>query len=107
MGDICCPTCGNKVEEVPMKALLDSGLPPQIRRIVKAMVAAYPRPARNDELLAALYWDDPNGGPDGAERVLMTRICNARKILAPFGWTVSKQGTGSHGRYRLQKIEEA
>lgn len=89
-----------------MKALADAGLQPQIRQIVDALALAYPKWVSVAALFNVLYSDDPNGGPDSGYRVIITRICHTRTAIRPLGWTVSKQGPGSSGRYRLQKIED-
>lgn len=101
-----CPTCGHAIEEVPMHALKDAKLTPQQRVMIAELVSAYPRYISRDGLFDALYQLDPNGGPEDVRTNIAVRISNIRRALAPYGWTVSKQGFGSSGRYRLEKISE-
>lgn len=102
-----CPTCGHEVEEVPMQAMIDAAaLTPQQRIMVAALVKAYPRHLGRDCLFDQMYQFDPDGGPDNVGNSVAVRMCQIRKAIKPFGWTVSKTngGKGARGRYRLEKI---
>lgn len=107
---VLCPTCHRPMSEhAPADALKDARLDPQCRIIVTELVAAYPKSVPTVRLFDALYFDDPNGGPDNPRSVVAVKISNLRRQLKPYGWTVPKIniGEGLHGRYRLEPIEEA
>lgn len=105
----CCPTCGHALDKVPMVALGDAKLSPQLRMMLQELVDAYPRYVNRDSLFETLYGLDPNGGPENIANAVAVRIFHIRKVIEPLGWTIprSKTGTGNYGRYRLQPIQEA
>ena len=107
MGELCCPTCGHAVHDVPMAALADVKLSPQLRTMLQSLVRVYPRFMERDRLFDDLYAFDPNGGPDNIAVNIGVRMYHLRRSIEPFGWTVSnaRYGRGVKGRYRLQKIE--
>lgn len=103
---LCCPTCGHEIEQVPAKALREVPMPHQERTILDALAQAYPRPTTLEHLAHCLYGDRADGGPDTGYQVVRTRISHLRKVLSALGWSISKYGYGSSGRYRLEKIED-
>lgn len=101
-----CPTCGHEVEEVPAKALAAVRVTGQCRLILTALIDRYPAEVAHQSLWVRLYSDRPDGGPDNPGNLISVQIGRLRHALTPYGWTVSKAkcGTGSRGRYRLEKI---
>lgn len=85
-----CPTCGQPVNapRVPLEALLDLRFGGRKRLLMEALVRAYPRAVSRDALIGALYDADPDGGPMSAETVISVYVCQLRKRLAPYGWTI-------------------
>lgn len=102
-----CPACGKPVDAVPAQALaLSTGLSAHERKVVEALVAAYPRYVTGEFLLESVYGDRWDGGPDSNS--LNVFMVHLRKKLPKYGWTIpsGKQGRGNPGRYRLQHTEE-
>lgn len=87
-----CPTCGQVV--VPE----DLRLPPIKRRILEAVQC---RPGIGaEELRAAVWADDPNGGPE-CRHNLYVHIHQLNRLLAPFG-VVVRAPKGAGAGYRIQ-----
>lgn len=57
-------------------------------QIFRLMHDRWGEPARRQAIIAALYGDDPNGGPDDAVRVIDQFIFKLRKKLSPLGINV-------------------
>lgn len=104
---VLCPCCGRPMDALPPLEHLVLTMAPQghvSRRIIKALVDAYPRAICGPRLHDIIYADDPDGGPlCNSVSVLMIRL---RKKLRPYGWTVPhvKKGRYSQG-YRLAPLE--
>ncbi|NYD84397.1 hypothetical protein [Brucella intermedia] len=94
------------MERNPTTELEDAPLTRGQKNIVDALAAIYPRRIYIDDLVDHVYAFDPNGGPDGAQQVVRTQICNLRKRLPSFGWTIpmNHKDPGNHGYYRLQPV---
>ncbi|KAB2716629.1 hypothetical protein [Brucella intermedia] len=94
------------MERNPTIELEDAPLTRGQKNIVDALAAIYPRRIYIDDLVDHVYAFDPNGGPDGAQQVVRTQICNLRKRLPSFGWTIpmNHKGPGNHGYYRLAPV---
>lgn len=72
------------LEYVPM-----SKLP---RRILGELIRCYPRRVSATKLADAVYWDDPNGGPEHADESINVTISrDLRPRLARLGWGVGRQ----------------
>lgn len=94
------------MERNPTTELEGAPLPRGQKNIVDALAAIYPRRIYINDLVDNVYAFDPNGGPDGAQQVVRTQICNLRKRLPSFGWTIpmNHKDPGNHGYYRLQPV---
>jgi hypothetical protein len=108
---ICCPLCGGSLAagRVPVEALVELNVSEQQRRILEELVRAFPRSVPKTSLIDALYFDDPDGGPDNPRNVLSQQLSRIRAALHPYGWSLSNaQRDGSnYGRVRLVKLELA
>lgn len=108
MRRVTCPCCGRPVDTgaLPVTALAEIPASRHERRILKALVSAYPRRVSGDFLVEALYCDDPNGGPLRAVDVVRVTVTRLRAKLARVGWTIPHGGTGrgSTARYRLAPL---
>lgn len=55
-----------------------------------------------NEIIEALYFDDPNGGPEDAANVIHVLICKARKKMRPLNLGVKVYG----GKFVLARLED-
>lgn len=84
-----CPCCGAPMaSRPPAEALRYGRLPPLVRRVVDVLLRSYPRTMSFRRLADLVYADDPNGGPDQAERCLSSSIAQARHEIAKTGWRI-------------------
>lgn len=76
------------------------------KAIIDALSSIYPRRIYIDDLVDNVYQLDPNGGPDNAHQTVRTQICNIRKRLPQYGWTIptTRKQQGQHGWYRLEPV---
>lgn len=90
----------------PTEELANAPLSRGQKNIVDALAAIYPRRMHIFDLVNHVYALDPNGGPDNAMGSVRTQICNIRKRLPMFGWTIPKtfDVQGQHGWYRLEPV---
>lgn len=99
-----CPCCGNSIiaARAPIEALEAAPLETQQRLIIRLLVKAYPGAVSTSTILDRLYSGTRNGGI----RSFSTAITRARKLIAPFGWTIpdARQGRGHPGSYRLEPL---
>jgi hypothetical protein len=103
-----CPTCGQSmnVGRAPIEGLTSAPLSHHERVMVEALIRAYPRALHRDAAIAALYADEPTGGPDDAEGVMKHVMWRLRLKLPQYGWTVpsSRNGRGHYGTYKLEPL---
>lgn len=109
MAPCTCPTCGQPMTapRVPLEALLDLRFGGRKRLLMEALVRAYPRAVSRDALVAALFGDDADGGPMTAETVISVYVCQLRKRLAPYRWTIPlmRPAPGEPAMRRLMPLE--
>ncbi len=102
-----CPCCGAPIaaDRLPARMLTDvRGLPLQERRILEALVRAYPRAIDGAGLVDAVYFDRPDGGPLDAANFVQQLVSRLRRRLAPLGWTIPLAYRSTEDRrYRLEK----
>ena len=92
MSDRVCPCCGRPFDaEFTPDMLLDLPVTGMQKRILDALVDAWPRGLGNHALIDAMYWDDPEGGPLEAERVLKVHLFRLREKIEPMGWSTFKR----------------
>lgn len=92
MKRICCPTCGSplKSSAVPVEGLLTMKMGGTTRRMVEALVAAYPKSVPFNRLVDAMYGDDPAGGPENPRTDIAVLASKLRPRLQVFGWTIPR-----------------
>lgn len=82
----------------------------QQQSIVDALYEAYPRRLRSQQLIAAMYEHDIDGGALFAANVLRIQISKIRQKLAGTGWSVPSAMRGdagaNNGLYCLKKEQE-
>lgn len=87
-----CPCCGQLSESAPpffvdednSAILVDGksiGLSPLQVKLLAIMARKYPHTATKAGILEVLYGDDPNGGPEYADRIVLIYIHTIRKKL--------------------------
>lgn len=98
-----CPCCGRAVVNAPA-SLVDAvdalRLPRRQRRIVDALIAAFPRTISKDDLVPAV-WDHLDDEPEFPGDVLESHVSKLRQALRPHGWSVD--GVRMAG-YRLIEV---
>lgn len=103
-----CPTCHRPMNagRAPIEGLASAPLGNLERRLVEAMVQAYPRSLTKNYLIEFLYSDDPDGGPESVGSILAVMMTRLRKKLPAYGWTIplNTRGAGNYGRYRLEPL---
>jgi len=107
---LICPCCGGPMADaVPVEDLLHMSVPQQQMRIIKALADAYPRAVSKSQLIDAIYWDDPDGGPDNPSNVINQQLCRLRPLVSMHGWTIpmARGGAGNYGLYRLLPMGRA
>ncbi len=97
-----CPTCGGALADLPLP-FLKAAVSPMMGRILDVVVR---RPGIDGvDLAAAVYADDPDGGPDWARNSVGVTIWRNNKRLAPLGWCC-KGHKGRGGGYSLVRLPE-
>jgi hypothetical protein len=83
------PGISNKLQEL-IHVHIHSLLTPQQTRLLEPLRKGHPVPV--ERLVAVLYADRPDGGPDDAIGVVQVQICKLRARLAPHGVTIVTVG---------------
>ncbi len=97
-----CPCCGQPAERRPDLVLDPLPFSPQERRVVDALVTRFGRFVSNDEIVDAIYADDPNGGPLWARHCLSKAVGRIREKLNGSGVVLENRRDASVcGSYRL------
>lgn len=65
-----------------------AALPPKSERILTVLARRIGQPARRQEIIDAMYVDDPHGGPDNVAQALSNQMAQLRAALRPLGWSV-------------------
>lgn len=100
---VTCPCCGQPVDRMPAKGLAEL-VDGYRRRIVEELASVYPGSMTMEQLIHALYGDDPEGGPLAADNSISVYNWRIRKVIEPHGWTIPLQSkAGAH--YRLARID--
>src|SRR4051812_37079308 len=82
-----CPCCGTAIPAPGLETLRFMHLPPHERKVLDALISAYPRVVSVPDLAQRVYGHDANGGPDTAEASVRIYMHRLRPKLAVFGWT--------------------
>ena len=103
-----CPCCGGHIgEAAPLSALVEAVSSPTRRAIVELLSARAGRPVMRDAILERVYGGRADGGPDTADKVIMTQVSRLRREIEPFGWTIThgKGGSGERAQWKLIPLE--
>jgi hypothetical protein len=102
-----CPCCGGPIEApLQLEGLEHIQLPRTPRRILEALIKAYPNGVTYSDLANHVYWDSPTGGPTNYNSSLAVTVSSSlRPRIEPLGWSIGLNG-GNAG-IRLFKTEEA
>lgn len=99
-----CPTCGGHLGEAAKIDDVRAALTrPAWRTIFDLLARAPGRSVMRDTLIEALYGDRADGGPERADHVIKAHVSQLRRIIEPFGWTitVSRGGSGHLAQWKL------
>ncbi|WP_132958983.1 hypothetical protein [Rhizobium sp. BK251] len=79
----------------------------QQKTILELLSRRVGRTVAKESVLALLYDDRADGGPDNASLVLSTQLYYLRKFIGAYGWSIvtSGGGRGSATFYRLIPTE--
>lgn len=98
---IACPCCGQPMADAadPRAVLATLKLSPMQLRVCNHLARHFGKWRTWDQIVEAIYADDPNGGPEDGRVVLDQFIFRARKRLVGSGLAIeSYLGRGSVGR---------
>lgn len=97
-----CPCCGARIlSPTPAEIVAALALSPQQRRIAAALVARFGQYLSTRELAGVLYFDDPSGGPDGAEHGITVQMHYLRRKLADSPLMIPINSAGQRDGYKL------
>ena len=74
-----------------------------VRQRIVDLIANRPDGITRSEIIATVYADDPNGGPDNPNTICVL-IKLANEELAEQGWHIAPAWLGRGARYRLVRI---
>ena len=74
-----------------------------VRQRIVDLIANRPDGITRSEIIATVYADDPNGGPDNPNTICVL-IKHADEELATQGWHIAPALLGRGARYRLVRI---
>lgn len=101
-----CPCCGSRVPALPIEGLASVPVTTQQRRILDAMVRAYPRIVGNEYLFDAVWGDRADGGPNGdLMNQIAVQMVKINRVIRPLGWQLSGAYNGRAGAKRLMQIK--
>jgi DNA-binding response OmpR family regulator len=99
-----CPTCGSFIgEAATLEAVREAITAPVKRTIFDALSRRPGKPVMRDSILSAVYGNRRDGGPERADHILQVQVCQLRRQIEPFGWTIEngRGGAGAHAQWRL------
>jgi len=91
-----CPTCHRPF---PPRLVVHG----PVRQRIVDLIANRPDGITRSEILATVYADDINGGPDSPNTISVL-IKHANEELAAQGWHIAPAWLGRGARYRLVRI---
>lgn len=78
---------------MPVDGLKAIPFTPLERRLIDAVVEIYPRSARREYLIDAVWGTDPNGGPVDPNNNIDVHRVRINRVMRPIGWeVVSRRG---------------
>jgi len=105
MSDLAiCPCCGTPVRGLSAFALKGLSLTPSQRTVLNTLVGRFPSAIHVETIAAALWGDNPNGGPETAENVIRVYICALNKKLAKSGYRIECTGQKMRALRRVSPI---
>lgn len=102
-----CPCCAREMGKPDLEAIIDwYDIPPQEEAILRTVWKGRGMPVPNERIIAAIYADDPEGGPApvAAYTALKVAMSHLRKRLELSG--VKIENAGYRQGYRLVIEEE-
>ena len=90
-----CPACGQPLPPA------DVELQGPVRNRIYACVKQHPHGVTAEQLIAAVYFDDPNGGPRCAANVISATVWHINQRLKAYGVRIHGGRGGRGARYRL------
>lgn len=106
MVDSYCKCCGQVLPLVlpaPLAALAQK-LPGKRRKMFERIYSAGPGGIHSDRLIHLIYGEDPDGGPDWAQKCINVMAYKINSVLRPRGWRVTAKRKYAQGTYFLEKI---
>lgn len=97
----CCPTCGQSVAAGfanPAEVVAAVRLSPYERRIIERLARSFGKLVSTDALIAAVYDDDINGGPDNDRQNIAVFVHRIRRKIEPHGLTIDGRKSFTGGR---------
>lgn len=88
-----CQHCGQPIPRAPVEIVALARtlrLPRREMLALDAIIAAWPRPASKDYLVASMY-DAVGEDAEQPEVIVQSHISKLRTILRPHGWTIENQ----------------
>lgn len=102
-----CPCCKQPMAAQDRPDFLEyvDRLRPMDRKIVCALIAAYPVSISMPQLVDRVYADDIDGGPEWASSSVAARLVYVRREVIRHGWRIPSQlsGPGAQARYKLER----
>lgn len=104
-----CPCCGQPVfGHASIETLKGLRVSWQRRRILEALAANFGKWVHVEKIVSAVWWDDPNGGPERAVNHISVQVHRLKKQLAGSGFRLeSMSGKGGGRRLVWQEPEQA
>lgn len=99
-----CPSCGGHIgEAAPIEQVRQIVTPPAQRLIFDLLARTVGAPVMRDVIMDRMYGGRRDGGPDTGDSVLKVHVCQLRRRIEPYGWTISnsKGGAGQLAHWRL------
>lgn len=96
---VACPCCGRPLDGDPVVAAYATGSNVMVR-VARALRDG---PLAMKPLAAAVYGDDPDGGPEWAAGSIRTTIARSADAFAARGWRIACVGRGRGARRYLQR----
>lgn len=103
-----CPCCGGFIgEAAPIAQVRDYVTAPAQRLIFDMLSKSPGEPVMRDRIVSRMYSHRRDGGPDQSDNTLRSMVCQLRRKIEPFGWTIttSKGGSGYLAQWRLIPTE--
>ena len=104
----CCPACGGHIgEAAPIETVREAVTAPVKKVIFDMLARRVGRAVLKDSIIDAVYGNRADGGPETASTTIQVQVCQLRRIIEPFGWTISNSrgGAGELAQWKLIPTE--